>query len=301
MLMDCLQEKCKMTGARLAHSIGILLLGAGILLLAICPSATAQSAAPETSLPNPNQLLQRAIANQQKLADERERYSCRVSDQLTFTDPNGNPKKTTATVKELFFVNGIPIERLLAKDGKDLTPDEAKKQDDKVMKETVKYSNQSTATKETDKVVQQMQDFLSAMVLTNGRRRVENGRNVLDYNIVPNPKFQAKNLNQRVATVMQGTMELDEATGVPIDLNIKSVADLKIAGGLLANVHKGLWVHVHNHAEPDGVWLTDLAEGSGDMREALFLHPYLRFKQTTGSCQLYSATAAQEGQEKPVK
>jgi hypothetical protein len=52
---------------------------------------------------------------------------------------------------------------------------------------------------------------------------------------------------------------------------------------------------------PDGVWLTDLAEGSGDARAALFLHPYFRFKETTGDCHLYSATANQVGQAKAVK
>ena len=96
-------------------------------------------------------------------------------------------------------------------------------------------------------------------------------------------------------------MSLDEPTGTPIDLNIRSMADLKIGGGILANVHKGLWIHVHDHAEPDGVWLTDLAEGSGDMRAALFLHPYFRFNETTGACHLYSASAAESGQAKPLK
>lgn len=270
-----------------------------ILLLAsaILSAQTPNSSAP---LPNPTQLLKRAIVSQQKMAEQRERYSCRVTDAGTKTDKDGNIKETDTEVKELFFVNGIPIERLLSKDGKDLSPDEVKKQDERVMKDAVKYSNQSTATKETDKQAQQLQDFLSAMMLANGRRRIENGRSVLDYNIVPNPKFQAKNLNQRVATVMQGTISVDETTGVPIDLNIRSVADLKIGGGILANVHKGLWIHVHNHAEPDGVWLTDLIEGSGDMRAALFLHPYFRFNETTGGCQLYSATAEAE-QAKPGK
>jgi hypothetical protein len=273
-------------------------------IAALCLSALAVLSAQipaNAPLPNANELLQRAIANQQKLADQRERYSCRVTDQVTETDKNGKVKKTTTTVKEQFFVNGIPIERTLSKNGKDLTPDEVKKQDDRVMKEAVKYSNQATAKKQTDKQVQQIQDFLSAMMLANGRRHIENGRSILEYSIVPNPKFQAKNLNQRIATVMQGTIALEEQTGTPIDLNIKSVADLKIGGGLVANVHKGLWIHVHNHPEPDGVWITDSVEGSGDARAALFLHPYFRFNERSEGCHLYSATAAQATQPKPVE
>jgi hypothetical protein len=249
-------------------------------------------------LPNPAELMQRAIANEQKLAKEQERYECRVEDQTTELDGKGNAKKNETETKEQFFVNGVEVDRTLAKNGKDLTPDQTKKEDDKVMKRTVKYSDSATAQKETDKQNKQLEEIMSAMQLRNGHRDSVNGRSVLFYDIVPNPTFKAKNLNQRFAQVMQGKISVDEETGEPIDINIRSTQDLKIGGGVLANLHKGFWLHVHDHAEPDGVWLTDLAEGSGDARAALFFHPYFRFKETTGGCHLYSATAQQVGQAK---
>lgn len=274
---------------------------AALLLLIPTLAVAAAQQAPNAPLPSPTELLQRAVANQKELAAERERYECRVTDQIVQTDKSGNVKKNRTEVKDLFYVNGIPIERTLAKNGRDLSPDEVKKQDERVMKETLKYSNAATAQKQTAKQDQEVEDILAAMMLTDGRRRFVDGRSVLDYNVVPNPKFHAKNLNQRFATVMQGTVAIDEQTGVVIDFNVRSVADLKIGGGVLANLHKGFWIHIHNHDEPDGVWLTDLAEGSGDARAALFFHPYFRFKETTGDCHLYTATAAQVGEAKPVK
>lgn len=273
--------------------------------LALCLTASgatsAQAPAANAPLPNPTELLARAIANEKKLAAQQERYDCMVADLVTETDKNGNVKKNESEVKEQFFVNGIAIERTVQKNGKDLSPDELKKQDARVMKETLKYSNQSTAQKETDKQNQQVEDVLEAMMPVNGRRKIEHGRSILDYDIVPNPHFHAGNLNQRFATVMQGAISVDEQTGEVIDLNIKSVADLKIGGGVLADLHKGFWLHIHNHAQPDGVWLTDLAEGSGDARAALFFHPYFRFKETLNGCHLYTATATQAGPAKPVK
>ncbi len=249
-------------------------------------------------LPNPRELMQRALANEKKLAAEQERYECRVTDEAVETDSHGKPKKTTLEVKEQFFVNGIAVERTLSKNGKDLTPDQTRKEDERVMKQTVKYSNQANAQKEADKQNRQIEDFLAAMMLTNGHRERLNNRNVLFYDIVPNPKFQAKNLNQRFAQVMQGKMSIDEETGEMMDFNIKSVQDLKIGGGVLANLHKGFWVHVHNQPQADGIWLTDLAEGSGDARAAFFFHPYFRFKETTGNCHLFNADATQVGQAK---
>ena len=267
-------------------------------VVSIHPGCAQSGAAP---LPNPRELMQRALANEKKLDAQRERYKCRVTDETVETDSKGNVKKTTTEVKEQFFVNGIAVERTLSKNGKDLSPDQTRKEDQRVMKETVKYANPANAQKETDKQNKQIEDFLSAMQLANGRRERVNGRNVLFYDIVPNPKFQAKNLNQRFAQVMQGKISIDEETGEVIDLNMKSVQDLKIGGGMLANLHKGFWIHVHDRPQGDGVWLTDLAEGSGDARAALFFHPYFRFKETTGGCHLYNAEANQVGQAKPVK
>jgi hypothetical protein len=259
------------------------------------------NATPLGPLPNANEILQRALANERKLASERERYECRVTTTAIETDSRGNTKKNTTEVRDQFFVNGIAIERTLQKNGKDLTPDETKKEDERVMKETLKYSNQATAKKEEDKQTQELGDFMEAMMLANGRRERVNGRSVLFYDILPNPRFDARNIDQRLAQVMQGKIAIDEQTGEPIDIEVKSVADLKIFGGLVANLHKGLWLHIHNHPEADGVWLTDFAEGSGDMREALFLHPYIHFKEITDNCRLYSATAVQVGPVQPVK
>jgi len=267
----------------------------------VVPASIAAGQSASAPLPNPHDLLERALASEKKLDAERERYECRVTDESAETDSKGNVKKTTLEVKEQFFVNGIAVERTLTKNGKDLSPDETRKEDQRVMKQTVKYSNATTAQKETDKQNKELEEFLAAMQLANGHREPVNGRSVLAYDIVPNPRFQAKSLNQRFAQVMQGKLTIDEESGEIIDANIKSVQDLKIGGGVLANLHKGFWLHFHNQPQADGVWLTDLAEGSGDARAALFFHPYFRFKETTGGCHLYNTEALQVGQVKPVK
>lgn len=170
-----------------------------------------------------------------------------------------------------------------------------------MMKETLKYSDKAKADKETAKNNQQAIDMISAMMLSGGRRERVNGRNVLFYEIMPNPHFKAKNVEQRFATVMQGKVSIDEETGELIDVDVHSMADVKVAGGVVASLHKGFWLHIHSTPQADGVWLNDLAEGTGDARAALFFHPYFRFRQTTGDCHLYNATAQQVGQATAVK
>lgn len=261
----------------------------------------AACAAQEAPLPDPLQLLNRALANEKKMAAEQERYECRVTSWSAETDKNGKTKKQDTEVKEQFFVNGQEIEHTLQKNGKDLTPDEMRKEDQRVMKETVKYSDKAKADKETAKNNQQAVDMISAMMLTNGHRARVNGHSVLFYDIVPNPHFKPKNLEQHFASVMQGKVEIDEETGELIDLDVHSVQDVKIGGGVIASLHKGFWLHIHSTPQADGVWLNDVAEGTGDARAALFFHPYFRFRETTGDCHLYNATAQQVGQATVVK
>ena len=272
-----------------------------LLALAVGAAIAIAQTPSDAPLPDPYKLMQTALANEKKLADEQERYECRVTSDGAELDKTGKVKKEDIEVKEQFYVNGVEVERTLQKNGKDLTPEQTRKEDERVMKATVKYSNKATAAKEAAKEDQQAQDMMTAMVLTHGRRQQANGRSELFYEIVPNPKFQPKNMNQRFASVMQGTMSLDEQTGEMIDLNIKSVKDLKIAGGVVATLHKGFWLHIHNTPQPDGIWLNDLAEGTGDARALLFIHPYFRFKEVTDNCHLYSTSATQVGQAKPVK
>jgi hypothetical protein len=59
------------------NRINVIFLLAALPCLAAPQSATRAGSAP---LPDPSDLMQRAIANEAKLAAEQERYECRVTD-----------------------------------------------------------------------------------------------------------------------------------------------------------------------------------------------------------------------------
>lgn len=64
--------------------------------------------------------------------------------------------------------------------------------------------------------------------------------------------------------------------------------DVKIAGGLIATVHKGFQLHILQQRETGNVWLTKSVDGSGDARAALFMHPRFQFKEELSGCRLFS-------------
>jgi hypothetical protein len=89
---------------------------------------------------------------------------------------------------------------------------------------------------------------------------------------------------------------MDEESGTPLEMRVETTRDIKIGGGLFANVHKGFQARLLQQRQPDGVWLTKMVEGSGDARAALFLHPRFRFREDLDQCHLFSVNSQQKVQ-----
>ncbi len=256
-----------------------------ILSLLLLAASAAPSAKP---LPDAHQLLELALENQKKLEEQQERYSCKVRSEVIRTDNKGKVKDTTTKEEEQFFVNGHEIDRTLSKDGKALDAHAEKKEDERVSKEAAKYSDPKQLTKANNENEKQVESVLR-MIKTSGERRATvNDRPTIFFHIEGDPNAKSKDLTDRAMQAVTGTMALDEETGELLDLDIKTDKDVKVAGGLVGDLHKGFMLHIRQAPQPDGIWLTELVEGSGDVRAALFFHPYFRFKQQNSGCQLYT-------------
>ncbi|HUZ04612.1 MAG TPA: hypothetical protein VMU62_04590, partial [Acidobacteriaceae bacterium] len=232
-------------------------------------------------LPAAAVIKQRVLENLKKMKVEQERYICHVARTREETDKHGNIKKGDVRDYDMFFVNGREIDELVAKNGKTLDASQQKKEAGRVKTEIEKDSDEKRVAKEQADDEKQLDTILHALRYTNGRRQIVHGRSTLFYDLSGDPSFHPKNVQETFIHNMSGTIEIDESTGELVDLNALLDHDVKIGGGLLANVHKGLWIHIHQIRQPDGVWISDLVEGKGDARAALFLHPYFQFKQTT--------------------
>jgi hypothetical protein len=266
------------------------------LILTAALAQTQHAAKPrvaETPLPDVHELIARALATEKKTFAQRENYLCQLHAQQDELDSHGNLKKQHSEDSEEFFVNGHQIDRTIAKQGQPLNAGDAKKEDERINKDVKKYSDPSQRVKQEGEEQKRVESVLKMMEFTNERRAATGGRPTIEFDITGNMAAQPDDLDDRFVQAMQGTLQLDEATGSLVDLNIRSVKDVKIAGGLVASLHKGFWLHLHQSQHADGVWLPDLAEGSGDARAALFLHPYFRFHQTEGDCRLYSVSTTQ--------
>lgn len=257
-------------------------------LMAMLLSSEAPAAPP---LPNAMELRQRTLRNMRASAQALERYACSVATTTQRLDGDGRLKDTDTRRSERFFVNGVQIDHVLEKNGKPLTGGAKEKEQRRTDREVRKYSEAKRSQKVEDEREKRLEMFLRAQRLVDGRRNVRDGRRTLSYRLEPDPSFHPRNLEERFSQAAAGRIWIDEESGAPVELQISTSRDVKMGGGLLANLHKGFQLHLTLARQPDGVWLTRMVEGNADLRAGLFLHPRVHFTEETSSCRLYSVHA----------
>lgn len=262
-----------------------------LLLVMLCVQVHAEVPKESDPLPQPKELKQRVIATEKASAKERERYSCYVQDQLEKLNAHGEVKDRESKTSQSFYVNGQEIDHLLKNDGKPLSASAEKKEQQRVAKEIKKYSDPKQVRKAEDESEKQFEMVLRALRYSNGHREFRNGRSTIIYELSGDPDFHPNNLQERFVKALVGRIWIDERSGEVVEMRVRTDHDVKIGGGLLANVHKGFEFHLVQERQPDGVWIANLVEGTGDARAALFFHPRFRFKELTTDYRLYSVDA----------
>ncbi len=258
-------------------------------------AATTASSQTNKPLPDIESLRARALEVNKATEAQRERYLCRIRTETIELDPKGNQKKVDADEREIFFVKQRQITQTVTHNGKPLSEHDAKKEIDKVKKQI----RDAEAGKPNEMGISQAQ-IVKLIKLTNERRVMINGRPTILFDGVGNPQAKASGMIEKAVQAMEGTVAVDEATGHVQDTNVHGVRDVKLAGGLLANIHKGFLLHIITAPRNDGVWLVQEVWGSGDARIGLFMHPSYRFHQITEGCRLFdvNADSAEALQEK---
>ena len=80
---------------------------------------------------------------------------------------------------------------------------------------------------------------MRACQFVNPRRERFRGQDVLVFDFEPNPEFKPHKLEEKVVQKLAGVVWVDEKAHDVARLEAYFVGDVKIAGGLLANLQKG--------------------------------------------------------------
>lgn len=205
----------------------------------ISPVLSAQTpVASSQPIPDVPTLIQQVQAHQKEVDKIRENYTYRELQQTDELDGDGRVKKTETEENEVFFVNGHSINRTVKKNGKDLSPDEQKKEQDHVNKR-VEKALKTPRGQSPDGEAISISQILSVVKVSNPRREMLNGRPTLSFDFVGDPHAKSHGMAMDAAKKMSGTLWIDEADREVARLQVRFDDNFHVGGGLVATVQKG--------------------------------------------------------------
>jgi hypothetical protein len=173
----------------------------------LCGAAcVAQQTAP---IPDAATLLQQVADHQRKVDETRENYTYNEMVVVRMLDKNGNVKKTESEEDNIFFVNTHEIDRTVKKDGKDLTPEQQKKEEDRVAKE-VEKAQKTPPGHSIDKNTVSITQILSMMKVSRSRREMIDGRSAIAFDFIGDPHAKTHGTAENASKKMSGTLWVDE-------------------------------------------------------------------------------------------
>jgi hypothetical protein len=256
-------------------------------------------AAADRPLPDINSLMQEVEAQEKDSQKAMRHYIYHVSHVEQDLDSHGAVKKSTSEERESFWIDGVFISRLLSRDGKPISGDELKKQNEEIDKRTAaakereqqKAAGTAPPPKKGGSDEVTFARFLELGTFSNPRRVVVHGRDTIAIDYNGDPKAKTHNLLEGAIHDLTGTVWVDEKDHAMVHIEGHFFDDFKVLGGLLADIHKGSWFDFTWTKVNDEVWLPELFRGRGSARIALFFNHTGAIEEHTSDYRRFTATA----------
>ena len=208
------------------------------LLLVMLPTAHADNKPTDPGVQDVHALLLEVEAHQKQLEKIREDYTYRELSRIDDLDSDGKVKKTETGEFEVFFANGHPIRRQVKKDGKDLSPDEMKKEQNRVNKE-VEDAMKRPPDQPLHGDAISVQRLLEIITIHNPRRMNYKDRPTVVFDFVGDPHTKTHGMTEDISKKLSGTVWIDEKDRQVTRMDARIDDTFRMGGGLVASVQKG--------------------------------------------------------------
>lgn len=249
-------------------------------------------------LPPTRELLLDVERNEKLAEAARKDYTYHVHIQLEELDDNGKVKKTTITDAEELTIDGIPVHRIVARNGKPLTGEEARKESDRIDKEVAtakerraKRQEKGQDTDARGDVILSASRILELGSFTDPRRTEVDGRSTIVLDYAGDPNAKTRNEFEGVVRDLVGTVWIDEQDRVLIRGEGHFLKDFRIGGGLVLNIHKGFSFDFRTTRINGEAWLPAKVEGQGSARILLLEKVDGRFSLTTSDYRKFRSSS----------
>jgi len=115
-----------------------------------------------------------------------------------------------------------------------------------------------------------VEDAASALTFSMDRRERIGGRDVIVVRFEPKPNARPQTREGKIATVLEGTIWVDEAAREVMRAEATAMDDVSYGFGMIARLHKGAKLSLTRERVDGDVWLPTSVRFSGEGRALLF-------------------------------
>lgn len=218
-------------------------------------------------------VAEKDLENEKRLRD----YTYLQREEEHKLDGGGKVKKVESRTSEVLVVYGEHIERLIAKDDKPLSAEEAKKEDERIQKITDKRKNESDSDrrKRIEKEEKNREDgrkfVLEIADAYNFRltgSELVDGRRTWILDAEPRPGYQPKYREAKMLPKLCGRIWIDKAEMQWTKVDVTTTDTISF-GLFLARIHKGTRIVIEATRVNEEVWLPKHLSLHVDVRVAL--------------------------------
>jgi hypothetical protein len=205
------------------------------------------------AIPDLPTLLKDVAAHQRQLDEIRENYTYHRIRQVDDLDKNGAVTKTETIEREVFFVNGRQIGRVVKKNGVPISASEEKSEQKRIRELVERLSKLPNAAGSGGRVGL-IAEILKVVNVSNPRRVQINGRATLAFDFAGDRQAAAHGMEQNVEKKSAGTVWIDEADRQVSRLEVRLDDNFHV-GGFLGSIQKGTRIVVEQSPIGDGLWM----------------------------------------------
>jgi hypothetical protein len=227
-------------------------------------AATAAFARPAETPDELRELVRKSLTGILKEEERRADFLFRVRNERKELDAAGKVTSSKSYVWERIEIDGFTFGKTLERDGKPLTAEQRKAEDEAIQKRLAELKAPTTAQaavssqpKKRSQQEEWYQEFPEALDYRLAGEETIGGRIALRLEATPRPGYQPRNLRARVFEKMKTTIWIDKVSSELVKADAEMFDTVNVGFGLVGRVDKGTRFRLQRRMVNDGVWLIE--------------------------------------------
>jgi hypothetical protein len=232
--------------------------------LLCCFIAFSHSNAASNSLLNARAIMKKSLDAGDRNALRVREYASRKHVDEKQLDTDGSVRSETTKTYDDVVIDGILIRKLVAKDGKPLSPSEAQKEEERVNR-IATSRKQETSSERTKRLNEEERKRIKSHDFSQevydafefrlvGEDQIEGRKNWV-IEATPAPGYEPKEMRAKIFPHLKGKVWIDEQDYLWTKAEAFAIDPFTVGFGIIAKLEQGAHLYFDQTRSPDGIWL----------------------------------------------